>query len=430
MFKLIVSFALLWSSNLLAKDAGVLLVTPFMDKESILLDAATGQEIHVWKNDYYNAGSSRLLADGALLRVVEMSKEKTFSGSGFQGGGLEIIEKDGTPRWRFWCATTFEMNVVDALMLPNGNILAIMLEWKSREEAIKAGRDPSLLDEKGFLVPALTEYKIMGPTLAAPVWSWSLWNHLYQSRDKTLECYSATEEKGCIDINVRSSPQGKKWLVPTGLSYSIDEDIIAMTVYGFSEPFLIDHSTSPLEASSDEGGRRRLGGRILNSGSAALEKQNEKGVSMILSGAQWALTNHGDSSSLYAMFYYKGGYCVVSQLYSELKGLHKEMVLFEWESSKFNAIFPSTSLDPTFLFPTEDKGWIAYNRENGKVAMVDLLTHKQLWAYQNIYGGRQMMRKKEGGCCGDVTGDQGDKMHPIRSIYYYPAGYLQSYPSK
>ena len=71
-------------------------------------------------------------------------------GGGGAGGGVQKVEWDGTVVWDFRYNTNGDLSHHDVKSLPNGNVLLIAWETKTRTEAIAAGRNPSYVSSNGF----------------------------------------------------------------------------------------------------------------------------------------------------------------------------------------------------------------------------------------------------------------------------------------
>ena len=87
------------------------------------------------------------LGDGTILRTIRVG---VGPGSGGAGGGVQKVEWDGTVVWDFRYNTDGHLSHHDVKSLPNGNVLLIAWETKTRNEAIAAGRNPSYVSSDGF----------------------------------------------------------------------------------------------------------------------------------------------------------------------------------------------------------------------------------------------------------------------------------------
>src|SRR5206468_9542940 len=91
--------------------------------------------------------------------------------------------------------------------LPNGNVLLIVWDRKTAQEAVAAGRRPELLDGKFFLLDCLIEIKPTGRTTGAVVWEWHLWDHLVQDHDPSKANYGkVAEHPELVDLNFWTDP--------------------------------------------------------------------------------------------------------------------------------------------------------------------------------------------------------------------------------
>jgi len=80
-----------------------------------------------------------------------MVKVQGGTGGG-EGGRIEEFDWDGRLVWAFDHATRDYQLHHDIKPMPNGHVLALMVERKSREEAVAAGFDPNQLQDD-YLVP-------------------------------------------------------------------------------------------------------------------------------------------------------------------------------------------------------------------------------------------------------------------------------------
>src|SRR5262249_54217436 len=93
-------------------------------------------------------------------------------------------------------------------LLPNGNILMILSDRKTAEEATTAGRRLEMVREV-LNADAIIEVKKTGPTSGEIVWEWHSWDHLVQDNDKkrvNFDKVSRRTER--VDINFPSGVFG------------------------------------------------------------------------------------------------------------------------------------------------------------------------------------------------------------------------------
>jgi hypothetical protein len=230
------------------------LMTYLMDNE--------GRVINTWKSDYEPGQSVYLLPNGHLMHSG-MIKVQGGTGGG-EGGRIEDFDWDGKLVWEYDHATRDYQLHHDFRPLPNGHVLALMVERKSREEAEAAGFDPRTMRDD-FLVPdAVIEIEPILPKGGRIVWEWHVWDHLIQDYDRTKPNYGKPAEhpeRIWTNANGRNTPAF--WNHMNSIAYNPDLDQIMLSVRGCSEIWIIDHSTTTKEAASRTGGRYGKGGDLL-----------------------------------------------------------------------------------------------------------------------------------------------------------------------
>lgn len=255
---------------------GYVLFEPMISDTTYLIDRA-GQVVHVWRNDHAPT-SACLLADGHLLHGARLPDAPRFYGGG-QGGRIEKLTWDGQLVWRFDLADETGLLHHDFEPLPNGNILTIAWEGKSRAQAISAGRAPENTPAAGIWPDVVMEIEPIAPAGGRVVWEWHSWDHLLQNRDPRRANYaepSAQPRK--IDINAgppltsvtTEQLAARKALgnIPTlasvddfgadifhsnAINYNAELDQIAISVRALSEIWIIDHATTSAQAAGAAG---------------------------------------------------------------------------------------------------------------------------------------------------------------------------------
>lgn len=280
---------------------GHFLVAPMRQKLSYLLDA-TGRELHRWRSDYFPGSGVRLLDDGSILRCCRDPKFAKLR-SGGQGGRIQRIGWDGELLWDFAFGADGNVQHHDATLMPNGNVLFIAWERKTREEALARGRDPALPPDGEFWPDWIVEVRPVGADGGEIVWEWHAWDHLIQDYDPARTGYGRiAENPQRIDINgdrahreaiagdaadraaqmaalgytgagdppaagaaapAEESALDGDWLHTNSVDYHPRLDLIVLSVMRFHEAWVIDHSTSTAEAAGSVGGRHGRGGDLL-----------------------------------------------------------------------------------------------------------------------------------------------------------------------
>ena len=166
--------------------AGYTLFAPMRSGDTYLVDM-NGNVVHTWSDTYPPGQSVYLLDNGHLLRTAHERTVETFNGGGL-GGRIREFDWDGKLVWDFDYSTKNKCQHHDIEPLPNGNVLILAWERKTREQALIAGRDPQLAD--GDLWPDhIVEVKPTGRRTGDIVWEWHVWDHLVQDRDPNKNNY-------------------------------------------------------------------------------------------------------------------------------------------------------------------------------------------------------------------------------------------------
>ncbi len=159
----------------------------------------------------------------------------------------------------------------DFLKMPNGNVLLLIHELKSREEAIAAGANPEFVHKVGLNYDYLVEVGPTGASEGEVVWEWSVWDHLVQDLDPSKPNYGeVAEHPELIDINFllesisEHRPDARyDWLHTNAVDYHPELDQIMLSARHFSELWIIDRSTTTEEARGHSGGTGGVGGDLL-----------------------------------------------------------------------------------------------------------------------------------------------------------------------
>ena len=99
------------------------------------------------------------------------------------------------------------------------------------------------------------------------VWEWYLWDHLIQDFDSSKANYGIVEDHPeLLDVNFYSANGKNDWLHCNSIDYNEDLDQIVISSRALSELYIIDHSTTTLEAASHNGGQYGKGGDFFKIG--------------------------------------------------------------------------------------------------------------------------------------------------------------------
>lgn len=252
--------------GLIANDSantfkGYTLFNPLASTQTYLIDM-NGNLVHSWSSHYPPGQSVRLLPDGNLLRAAMVRQGNPFQQGGV-GGRVEILDWDGNVVWSFEHFGANYSAHHDIEYLPNGNILMIAWEKKTRDEAISAGRNPANIQPDSVLwSEKLIEVHPTDSSGGEIVWEWHIWDHLVQNLDSTQANYGVVSEHPEL-FNINFGPNRTDFLHFNAVRYNAERDEIIVSVHTIHEVWIIDHSTTTAEAAGHDGGRRDKGGDLI-----------------------------------------------------------------------------------------------------------------------------------------------------------------------
>jgi hypothetical protein len=292
---------------------GYTLVASLNSTKAFLVDM-DGRVVKTWETGVTPGASTYLLDNGNLLRTGNLGAKNKINGAGVGGRVLEL-NWDGEAVWDFTYVSDKSQQHHDVCRMPNGNLLMIVWDKKTKDEAIAAGRRPDSIRGDSLLADAIIEVKPTGKTSGEIVWEWRCWDHLVQDFDKTKANYGNVQAKPeLVDINFGSGalaammtkkddleklrdlgyvggppktppppPGGQTappkdaqpapappaggptpdWTHFNAVAYNADLDQIMISVHAFSEIWVIDHGTTTKEAAGHTGGKQGKGGDLL-----------------------------------------------------------------------------------------------------------------------------------------------------------------------
>lgn len=241
-------------------DQGYILFNPLSNKTTYLINRQ-GEQVHSWSSSYVPGMTVYLREDGTLFRAGRVTDD-TYINSGGAGGIIEQFNWEGEVIWHYRYSSPLVRQHHDFEILPNGNILILAWEKKTKEQAIAAGRDPNSLGTDQLWPDHLVEVKPMGESGGEIIWEWHVWDHLVQNYDPSKDNFGDVSNTELIDLNHYSNKLAD-WIHGNSLEYNEELDQIMISSRGFNELWIIDHSTTIEEARSDSGGRSGKGGNLL-----------------------------------------------------------------------------------------------------------------------------------------------------------------------
>jgi hypothetical protein len=236
---------------------GRILFSPMNSKKTYLIDK-NGEVNHTWQSNYIPGFSVYMLENNTILRTAR----PTIEGPLGAGGRIQKITNDGTVIWDFSYDTENYLTHHDIEPLPNGNVLMLAWDIRSKYEAISAGKNPFDIPSNEIFCDHIIEVMPTGPTSGEIIWEWDAWDHIIQDYDSTKDNYGVVaNHPELIDINFVQNEID--WFHSNSIDYNEEFDQILISVRNFGEIWVIDHSTTTGEAAGHTGGNSGRGGDLL-----------------------------------------------------------------------------------------------------------------------------------------------------------------------
>ncbi len=242
---------------------GLTLFTPYYSSGSTTFLINNNQEVvHTWEHERGPASIPYLMQDSTI--IYPYKTENPTMEAGGMGGGIQKLTWDGQVLWDYTIADNNYQHHHDICPLPNNNILIIVWERKTAGQAHDKGRQEIDNPLNEMWVPAILE---LNPVTGNFDWEWHLWDHLVQDIDSTFDNYGIiSEHPESMDINFGLIGDGgvnADWMHINSIDYNLSLDQIIFSSRNMNEIYIIDHSTTIEEASTDSGGNSNMGGGLL-----------------------------------------------------------------------------------------------------------------------------------------------------------------------
>ncbi len=217
-----------------------------------------GQIVHTWEDGaQFRPGNAVYLLDNGDLIKCKRAATSGPNNPIWAGGAGETVE---IRTWDNELLYDYTLNNEqfrlhhDVEPLPNGNILLLAWERKTREEAIAMGRNPDLLAQDYMLSEAILEWN---PELDEIVWEWHVWDHLIQNHDNSKPNFGNSDQHPeRINLNYDEHEGSPDWLHINSIAYNPVLDQIVLSVPYFNEFWVIDHALTTQEAAEESGDLR------------------------------------------------------------------------------------------------------------------------------------------------------------------------------
>lgn len=240
---------------------GYTLFAPLQGTTTYLINHR-GKLVNSWQSDYRPGAVTYLLDNGNLLRTGIYDPTGQAPASGGGGGIIEEFDWDGNRVWFYEYSTDLVRQHHDIEKMPNGNVLILAWEVKTRLEAIAEGRDPGHISGSEIWPEHVIEVEPSPGSGGTIVWEWHVWDHLVQEFDISKNNFGVVaDHPELIDINYGTN--GADWMHANSIDYNPDLDQIVISSNRFSEIWVIDHSTTTAEAATGSGGTWGKGGDLL-----------------------------------------------------------------------------------------------------------------------------------------------------------------------
>lgn len=214
-----------------------------------------GERILQWDFDTRLGNDLEILPDGRLLGMFKASSSDINFGG--YGGTIKILNSNSGVEWEYTYATDNYIAHHDVELLPNGNVLFVA--WERISALTAQANGVNVTDD--IFPETLIE---VNTSLNQIVWEWHSFDHIIQNEfENSLNYGNINNNPNLIDINYQSDLNGGDIMHANGLDYDETNDLIYLSVNNYSEIWVIDHSTTTLEAETNTGGNYNKGGDLI-----------------------------------------------------------------------------------------------------------------------------------------------------------------------
>jgi hypothetical protein len=311
-----------------------------------------GQIINTWDSPYEPGQSVHLLPNGHLLH------SSFIKGSGGTGGGeggrIEEYDWEGNLVWEIDYYSRDYGTHHDIEPLPNGNILALVVERKTLSECLAVGFTQQALRDDELLPDSVIEIEPIYPKGGKIVWEWHVWDHLVQDNDPTKPNYGNPAdypERISVECNGNKAPAF--WNHMNSIDYNPQLDQIMLSVRGCSELWIIDHSTTTAEAAGSTGGRWGKGGDLLYRwGNSAACNRGDASEQMLFQqhDCQWIEPNCPGEGNI---LIFNNGLRRLPEGYTDSRDLPPYEVGMDWGYSSVDEIVPPVDVNYTYVLESD-----------------------------------------------------------------------------
>ncbi len=243
---------------------GYNLIYPERQPDIFLLNKC-GEIVHRWEDQpEARPGSvAYLLENGNIIRSKYLANDpnSTFI-SGGAGGIIELVSWDNELLWSYQVDDSTQIQHHDIHFTEHGTVMLIVWEKMDLDEIVENGFDTISNNQRELWSDYILE---VDPMTDSIVWEWHAKDHLIQDYDSTKANYGViANHPERININYTDFTFGKTdWLHCNSIDYNPTLDQIIISSKHLNEIWIIDHSTSIIEAADSTGGNSNKGGDLL-----------------------------------------------------------------------------------------------------------------------------------------------------------------------
>lgn len=362
---------------------GYTLFTPLKNNEVFLVNNC-GETVNQWTFTEAPGATCYLLANGNLLRAGQ--------------NNLEIRDWNNNVVWTYATTANGIMQHHDIEPLPNGNILCLAADRYSLAQMTAEGRNPATTAAT-MKLEKIVELQPVGTNSATIVWEWKFKEHMIQDFDATKLNYGVVaDHPELLDLNYPNLSTND-YIHTNGIDYNAALDQILVSGKNLSEIYIIDHSTTTLEASGHTGGTSNRGGDFLwRWGNPEVYKQGTVGDRKLFAqhDPKWVEPGYLDDGKITV---FNNGVVGTMQSYTSVVMLQPEIVggIYTKLNNKFNPVNYDWSWNGSILGITvaEDKQSGTHALPNGNMIISETTLGRVseitksgtvVWSYRNPTG--------------------------------------------
>lgn len=223
-----------------ASNDGYILYAPKESTMTYLINKL-GQVLKTWKSKTGPGQKAIITPDGYFYRAGNAKGNIPEIIARAQAGTFEKQTWDGELLWEFEYVKDNAISHHDYTVMPSGNILAMVVEKKSYEEAIAAGFLPENLMADGISAESVLEFAPEGSPDTdgvirgfQVVWEWHLWDHLVapELASEHPELYKITGSSDRLNWNHGNGIDYNEELNQIALSFRNNDEIIVIEYTG------------------------------------------------------------------------------------------------------------------------------------------------------------------------------------------------------